>query len=114
MMVLAMNKEAHRTLSMDFEKRNIKKEYEALLEGRLDEKEGLIDAPMRLDVDNRPYQIIYFEQGKRAVTHFKTLRYEWKDGFLTTRVLFFPETGIKPVEKTISSFRKRASEPSRM
>ena len=92
-MVLAMNKEAHRTLSMDFEKRNIKKEYEALLEGRLDEKEGLIDAPMRLDVDNRPYQIIDFEQGKRAVTHFKTLRYEWKDGFLTTRVLFFPETG---------------------
>ena len=92
-MVLAMNREAHRTLSMDFERRNIHKEYEALLEGRVEEEEGIIDAPMRLDVDNRPYQIIDYENGKRAITRFKVLSYQWKDKILTTRVLFSPETG---------------------
>ena len=92
-MVFAMNREAHRTLSMDFERRNIHKEYEALLEGRVEEEEGIIDAPMRLDVDNRPYQIIDYENGKRAITRFKVLSYQWKDKILTTRVLFSPETG---------------------
>ena len=78
---------------MDFEKRNVEKEYEALLVGKVENKEGVIDAPMRLDVDNRPYQIIDFERGKRAVTAYKLLDYEWKEGVLLSRVRFFPETG---------------------
>ena len=92
-MVLALNREAHRTLSMDFERRNARKEYEALLEGRIEQKEGVIDAPMRLDVDNRPYQITDFELGKKAVTGYSVLSYEWKDGILCSRVRFFPQTG---------------------
>ena len=71
----------------------IEKEYEALLVGKMENKEGVIDAPMRLDVDNRPYQIIDFERGKRAVTAYKLLDYEWKEGVLLSRVRFFPETG---------------------
>lgn len=93
LLILAMNSDAHRTLSMDFEKRNVEKEYEALLVGKMENKEGIIDAPMRLDVDNRPYQIIDFERGKRAVTTYKLLDYEWKEGVLLSRVRFFPETG---------------------
>ncbi len=92
-MVLGMNKSAHRALSMDFEARRVKKEYEALLVGRLEKEEGIIDAPMRLDTGNRPYQIIDYENGKKAVTRFKVLSYEWHSGLLCTRVRFYPESG---------------------
>ena len=78
---------------MDFERRNVKKEYEALLEGRLENREGRIEAPMRLDIDNRPYQIIDFKDGKNAITDYKVLSYEWKDGILCSRVRFYPLTG---------------------
>ena len=93
LLILAMTKESHRTLSMDFEKRNVRKEYEALLVGRVEKEEGIIDAPMRLDVDNRPYQIVDFENGKSARTRYEVLGYEWHHDTLCTRVRFYPETG---------------------
>lgn len=93
LLILALTREDHRKLSMDFERRNVKKEYEALLEGRLENREGRIEAPMRLDIDNRPYQIIDFKDGKNAITDYKVLSYEWKDGLLCSRVRFYPLTG---------------------
>ena len=93
LMVLARDRNAHSILSSDFEKRNVKKTYEALLDGMIEEKEGCIDLPMRLDVDNRPYQIVDEENGKRAVTEFKLLGYGKRNGKLYSRVLFSPLTG---------------------
>lgn len=92
-LVLARNKEAHRKLSMAFERREVHKEYEALLQGMVEEKEGTIDLPMRLDVDNRPYQIVDHENGKSARTRFKRLEYLKVGGELVTRMRFYPETG---------------------
>ena len=93
LLVLAFTKEAHRNISMQFESRSVKKEYDAVLEGVLKEDEGVIDLPMRLDVERRPYQIIDMENGKRAVTRWPRLSVEVIDGRKCTRVRFYPETG---------------------
>ena len=93
LLILARNRESHRTLSMEFEARKVHKEYEALLEGRITEKEGVIELPLRLDVDNRPHQIVDPVQGKYAKTVYKVLGYTSVNGNLCTRVRFFPETG---------------------
>lgn len=91
--VLARTKQAQRTLAMAFENRSVKKEYEALLVGRVEEDEGIIDLPMRLDVERRPYQIVDMDNGKNAVTAFKKLGYTTVDGTLCSRMRFFPHTG---------------------
>jgi len=53
-MLLARNKETHRKLSIQFEQRQVKKEYIALLDGLLEKEKGLIELPFRLDTENRP------------------------------------------------------------
>ena len=93
LLALAFSRESKRALSMAFENHMVRKEYEALLTGVLKEEEGIIDIPIRLDVENRPYQIADPEQGKKAVTRWKRLSVEVMDGEKYTRVRFFPETG---------------------
>ena len=93
LLVLAFTRDAKRTLSMAFENHEVRKEYEALLEGVIKEERGIIDIPIRLDVDNRPYQIADYEQGKKAITEWKRLGVEIIDGKKYTRVRFFPKTG---------------------
>ncbi len=93
LLVMAFTKEAHKKLSLAFEKREVQKTYVALLEGVIKENGGVIDLPMRLDVDNRPYQIVDFEQGKRALTRWEKLHVTWIGDDKYTRVRFYPETG---------------------
>ena len=88
-MLLARNKETHRKLSIQFEKRQVKKEYIALLDGLLEKEEGLIELPFRLDTENRPTQIYDSKQGKMGITHWKKIAQKKS----TTRVLFSPLTG---------------------
>ena len=102
LMVLALTKDAHRRLSMDFEQGKVKKEYEALLDGILAKKgiaqQGCMELYFRLDVDNRPHQIWDEVYGKKAITEWKILNVET---FTTrqgerrnaTRVRFIPHTG---------------------
>lgn len=92
-LVFALNEEAKRNLSMQFENRNVKKTYVALVEGAVKEEEGIIDKPMRLDVENRPYQIIDYEYGKKALTHYKRDKIFYKDGRIVTRLIISPLTG---------------------
>lgn len=93
LLLLAFTKEAKRNLNMQFEAREVRKEYEALLEGVVKEQSGTIDIPIRLDVDNRPCQIEDQTHGKRAVTDWKRLSVEVIDGMKYTRVRFYPRTG---------------------
>ncbi len=92
-LILAFNKDAHRKLSLEFENREVEKTYTALLEGVIKEDEGDISLPIRLDADNRPHQIVDFERGKNAFTHWKRVSVERRDGELCTRVIFYPHTG---------------------
>lgn len=93
LLIMAFNKEAHKKLSLQFEKREVEKTYVALLEGVIKENGGIIDLPMRLDVENRPYQIVDYEQGKKAVTRWEKLHVTWIGDDKYTRVRFYPETG---------------------
>lgn len=93
LMVLGFTKEAHDRLSLDFENRQVHKEYEALVEGLILEESGTIDLPIRLDVDNRPHQIVDPIQGKNAVTDWVRLSIENLYGQKVTRLRLIPKTG---------------------
>jgi tRNA pseudouridine32 synthase / 23S rRNA pseudouridine746 synthase len=89
LLLIAKNKQVHKFLQRQFIKRTIKKRYTALLDGVIDQKEGLIELPLRLDVDNRPTQLVDFVHGKPAVTRYEVVAI--KDG--NTLVHFYPLTG---------------------
>ena len=89
LIVLAKDKDTHKALQQQFEDHTIKKCYVALLDGIVPQDAGLIDLPIRPDVDERPRQRVDQEHGKPAVTRYRVL--ERKDGM--TRVEFQPLTG---------------------
>lgn len=95
LILLALDPDAHRALSAQFEQRTVQKRYHALLEGHVlrPGDEGAIDLPMRLDVDNRPHQIVDHVQGKPAVTHYRVLAHEHLHAQPCTRIEFRPVTG---------------------
>ena len=93
LLVLGLTKQAHDKLSRDFEDRKVYKEYDALVEGMILEEKGTIDLPIRLDVDNRPHQIVDQNQGKSAITEWTRLSIENRYGRKVTRLRLVPRTG---------------------
>ncbi len=89
LMVIALNKEAHKKLQRQFIKRTVKKRYVALLDGMVEQDEGFIDLPLRVDLDDRPRQLVCYEYGKSARTQWKVI--ERREG--QTLVNFYPITG---------------------
>ncbi|MDO6801646.1 pseudouridine synthase [Wenyingzhuangia sp. 1_MG-2023] len=89
LMLIAKTKDIHEYLQSQFIKRQISKRYVALLDGIPQKNEGFIDLPLRLDIDDRPRQLVCFEHGKSARTKWEII--EQKNG--KTKVYFFPVTG---------------------
>jgi tRNA pseudouridine32 synthase/23S rRNA pseudouridine746 synthase len=89
LIVVARNVETHRNLSIQFQRREIRKGYIALLDGVLEAESGTIELPFRLDVENRPHQIYDPVHGKVGITRWQKLSVE--KGF--TRIRFTPMTG---------------------
>lgn len=89
LMVVALSADAHRNLSRQFHERQTRKKYLALLDGVLEQEDGVIELPFRLDVDNRPIQIYDEVHGKMGITHWRKLAVEGQ----TTRIEFTPITG---------------------
>ncbi len=81
--------EVHKKLQEQFEKRTVSKRYIAVLEGIVKEDEGFIDLPLRVDLDNRPFQLVDDVHGKNARTRFEVLKRDEAE----TRVAFYPITG---------------------
>lgn len=92
-MILAKTKEALNNLSRQFENREIKKTYVALLEGVIKETAGDINLKIRPDYENRPMQIVDPILGKEAHTHWERISIYSIDGKFYTSVRFFPSTG---------------------
>lgn len=88
-MILAKNEEIYKALQSQFIKRTINKRYVALLDGIINENEGFIDFPLRVDLDDRPRQLVCYEHGKTTQTHWEKI--EVKDN--KTKVYFYPITG---------------------
>ena len=73
LVMFAKDKKTHKALQQQFENHTIKKCYLALLQGIVHDDEGVIDLPIRPDVDDRPRQRVDHELGKPAVTHYRVL-----------------------------------------
>ena len=88
-MLIAKSKAVHRSLQNQFIRRKVHKRYVALLEGRLTVDSGVIDLPLRVDLDNRPFQMVCQEHGKAATTEWEVI----SKSASQTRVRFHPITG---------------------
>lgn len=89
LMVLAKNKRAHKIIQAQFINKTVKKRYTALLKGINLPTKGIITLPLRVDLEDRPRQLVCREYGKLAKTKWEVL--EVVDN--KTKVYFYPITG---------------------
>ncbi|MBK8849103.1 MAG: RluA family pseudouridine synthase [Saprospiraceae bacterium] len=89
LMVITKTWQAYHHLQQQFLHHNIRKTYLALLDGEVKDSTGTIDLPLRVDLDDRPRQLVCYEHGKPAVSRYKVIGYT--NG--KTRIHFFPMTG---------------------
>ena len=89
LLLAAKNAQVHKHLQQQFEHRHIDKRYSALLEGLLGRDSGEIELPLRVDLDDRPRQLVCHQYGKAALSHYRVIEKTAK----TTRVEFTPVTG---------------------
>lgn len=68
LLLMAKSREVHRALQQQFEKRLVCKRYRALLEQPVSSLGGRIHLPIRLDIDDRPRQIVCYLHGKPSTT----------------------------------------------
>lgn len=88
-LVLALNKESHKLLQQQFIKRKVHKRYIALLDRNIEHDNGFIDLPLRVDLDDRPRQMVCYENGKPAQTKYEVITRKNNK----TLVYFYPITG---------------------
>jgi len=87
---------AQRALNLAFEKRQVHKQYVAVVQGLMELPDtanswGLIDLPLILDWLNRPRSIVDQAQGRPSSTRWQVLEHDTAAG--ATRVLLEPVTG---------------------
>ncbi|MFT8348261.1 RluA family pseudouridine synthase [Clostridium saccharoperbutylacetonicum] len=87
-LVVAKNDEAHNKLSEQLKDHSMKREYYALVEGRIKNDKGIIDKPLSRNKKDR-LKMGIVEGGKRAVTHYGVL--ERYNGFSLIKCVL--ETG---------------------
>ena len=88
-MLIPKNLQSYIVLQKQFISHDIEKRYVAVLDGVLSEQSGSIDLPLRVDIDDRPRQMVCFDHGKPALTQWQLVALE--NG--RSRVFFFPRTG---------------------
>ncbi len=88
-LMFAKHRDAEVAVSKMFQARTVKKNYVALVQGKL-EKQGQVDVPLITDWENRPRQMVHYELGKPAQTLYQALHYSETEGI--SRVLLTPIT----------------------
>lgn len=91
LLLVAKTLAANKRLQRQFVQRTVEKRYEALLSKVLPEamREGEVNLPLRTDFDDTPRQMVCFDYGKPALTHWQVIDRNGE----TTRVWFYPHTG---------------------
>ncbi len=89
LLLVAKNKEIHKELQAQFLKRTVQKRYLAVLVGEVLLNEALIELPLRVDLDNRPHQLVCYTYGKSAKTKCEVISINNGE----TKVYFYPITG---------------------
>jgi tRNA pseudouridine32 synthase / 23S rRNA pseudouridine746 synthase len=94
LMLFARSINAQRDLGKAFEKRQVEKEYEAIVFPILSGDNGEISLPLICDWPNRPRQIVDHEIGKPSLTRYRVLARDAASGYEgCTRVRLYPVTG---------------------
>jgi tRNA pseudouridine32 synthase/23S rRNA pseudouridine746 synthase len=88
-MVIPLNKPTHAHISRQFQQREVRKTYHAIVYGVVELDEGEVDLPIKSDWERRPLQKICHEHGRSALTFFEVLERQ-KD---RSRMLLKPVTG---------------------
>lgn len=73
LMIMALNKPSHRHISKQFETRLVDKTYYARVFGHFEALSGKVELPLICDWPNRPKQMVSFEHGKAACTHYEVV-----------------------------------------
>ncbi|MFT2089831.1 RluA family pseudouridine synthase [Paraglaciecola sp. 2405UD69-4] len=89
LMLMALNKHAHRHISKQFELRETSKTYHAVVFGIMNNDSGEVNLPLICDWPNRPKQMVDHERGKKALTKWRVIE-RYTD---STRVELSPITG---------------------
>lgn len=89
LLLIAKSSSVHQKLQSQFIKRQIKKQYIALLDGLIEEERGRIELPLRPDFHNLPNQLVCFSFGKSAQTEWEVINRTERH----TLIRFFPITG---------------------
>jgi 23S rRNA pseudouridine1911/1915/1917 synthase len=89
-MVVAKNNAAHLNLSKQFKKHSIERRYIALVEGKIEFDEGVVDVPIkRHAIDRKKMSVSFSDEAKEAYTSYKVLKRF--SGY--TALELFPQTG---------------------
>lgn len=91
LIVMARGAEAHRTLSMAFEKRETDKRYVAIVDGKFAKNRGKVNLPIIVDWPNRPRQKIDHDTGRPSLTFYRVGDYD--EALEASRVELHPITG---------------------
>ncbi|MFK5986327.1 MAG: pseudouridine synthase [Pseudomonadota bacterium] len=100
LMVFARNKNAQKVLNLQFMNREVEKQYQAMVFGKLAGR-GKIDFPLIADWERRPKQKVDYEVGKASSTYWQTLAItpllikntETTTDYFQSRILLTPITG---------------------
>jgi tRNA pseudouridine32 synthase / 23S rRNA pseudouridine746 synthase len=89
LLIIAKSMLVYQHLQSQFLKRKVQKRYVALLDGIVQDDAGLVDLPLRVDLDDRPRQMVCYKYGKPAQTQWRVL--DRSGG--RTKIEFTPLTG---------------------
>ena len=91
LLLVAKDRTSYHKLQRQFIQRTVEKRYEAVLCKPLpaDMFEGEINLPLRVDFYDRPRQLVCYEYGKTAQTHWNVIQRNQN----STRVYLYPHTG---------------------
>ncbi|MCU4156421.1 RluA family pseudouridine synthase [Carboxylicivirga sp. A043] len=89
LMIITKTKNVYINLQKQFLNHDVKKRYVAILDGDIKKDSGTIDLPLRVDLDDRPRQLVCYKHGKPAKTLWKVITKDKNQ----TRVHFYPLTG---------------------
>ena len=89
LMVIALSKEANKHLVQQFISRTVTKRYIAKIDGIPEFDRGEISLPLRVDLDDRPKQLVCYDHGKNAETYWEKVQ-ETNNSSL---IHLYPKTG---------------------
>ncbi len=89
LLLAAKDSQTHKQLQKQFINRSVKKRYVAVLSKKLEKQNETVNLPLRVDLDDRPRQVVCYEHGKNAVTHVTVISTDEQ----SSRVYFYPVTG---------------------